>query len=128
MRDGLDHQALGRRKDTLFERAAALLVAPGPLPLAQHSLSPLVHRRWSSLPNALTDGTLDAAAVQRLVLAFLPARQDRSPPVWVIDGATWPRPTAGPGWSPSAGGSGGWRGRSSPTSACPGNGRSLRRG
>lgn len=93
LRTQFHRTVLGRRKDTLFELADALLVADGPQPLVHYSLSPAVQHGWPSLPDALSAGTLDAAALQRLLLPYLPV-PERGHPVWVVDGTTWPRPAA----------------------------------
>jgi hypothetical protein len=94
LRQAIYQDLLGRRKDTLFELLDAVSSAPGPLPLAHHSLSPLCQHGWASLPKALAHGTLDPAAARQLLVASLPRLPPGQRPVWIIDGTTWPRPDA----------------------------------
>ncbi len=94
LRQAIYQAVLGRRKDTLFELLDAVSSAPGPLPLAHHSLSPLCQHGWASLPKALTHGTLEPAVARRLLVASLPRCPPGQRPVWIIDGTTWPRPDA----------------------------------
>ncbi len=88
------HQALGRRKDSLFELLEATLAGGPRTSLVQRTLSPLFQRRWSSAPDALADGTLDREGGRQVIqppLAEVPVvgRQ-----VWAVDVTVWPRPAA----------------------------------
>lgn len=58
------------------------------------SLAPAFRRRWPSLFDALTDGTVDLAALRRLWVVSLPPPTDGQRLLWAIDGSTWPRPEA----------------------------------
>jgi hypothetical protein len=93
-RQELYTQALGHRKDTLFELMEAALVSPGPRNLAQLSLAPTFHRRWPSAPDALAAGTVDAAACRRLLHRYLGDPVVHGRVLWALDGTTWPRPAA----------------------------------
>jgi len=86
--------ALGHRKDSLFELAEAVLCASGPESLVRLSLTPSFQRCWSSACNALSDGSLDATRLRRLFVRSLPTPSADSRELWVIDGTTWPRPSA----------------------------------
>lgn len=85
---------LGHRKDSLFELMEAVLVASRATPLVRLSLEPVFRRRWASAPDALADGTLDDAAVRRLVQAEGSAEPAGERARWVVDGTVWPRPAA----------------------------------
>ncbi|MCA9878334.1 MAG: hypothetical protein KC442_11150 [Thermomicrobiales bacterium] len=59
------------------------------------SLEPVFRRQWASTCDALSDGSIDPAAFQRLVapyLAELTPVEGRQ--LWAIDGSSWPRPDA----------------------------------
>jgi hypothetical protein len=86
-------QALGHRKDTLFELMEAVLASAGPQPLVHFSLSPAFRRRWPRVPDALTDGTIAPDACRRAVHAHL-AAPGVMRPIWAVDGTVWPRPAA----------------------------------
>lgn len=90
------HTALGYRQDSLFELLDALTLGSGPTALVRHSLSVSFRRRWASVPDALADGTLDPAALHRLLPALLPPPDPAlgGRPVWAIDATIWPRPQA----------------------------------
>ena len=88
------YQCLGRRKDSVFELTEAVLVSPGPQTLVRLSLGPPFRRRWSSAPDGLADGTVDAERCRALVRARLAAEPTDGRPVWAGDGTTWPRPAA----------------------------------
>jgi hypothetical protein len=94
-RRDLYEQALGHRKDSVFELLEAALVGPAPATLVRLSLAPVFRRRWPSACDALADGMVDADRCRRLVRAAA-AATDRSGgrPVWAADGTTWPRPAA----------------------------------
>ena len=87
-------QALGHRKDTLFEVLEAPLVSPGPCTLVRLSLAPTFHRGWASVPDALADGRLDADACRRLIHQYLDDPLVHGRVLWALDGTTWPRPAA----------------------------------
>jgi hypothetical protein len=86
---------LGLRQDSLFELSDALLTAPQRSTLVRLSLAAAFRRRWPSTCDALADGSVDVAALQRLLARTLPEwlRVD-SRPLWVVDGTNWPRPAA----------------------------------
>jgi len=86
--------ALGQRKDSLFDLTDAILTSAGPATLARLSLAPGFRRRWSSVSDALTDGSMDVPLLRRLLVAALPAMPAADRPVWAIDASTWPRPAA----------------------------------
>jgi hypothetical protein len=88
------YQTLARRRDALFELGDAVLTGDGPSSLVRHSLAPAFRRRWSSTCDALSDGSLDAAALRRLFVGTLPAPPPGQRPLWAVDGSTWPRPAA----------------------------------
>jgi hypothetical protein len=60
----------------------------------RHTLNPWFRRGWASASDALGDGSLDPAALERLWGAFLPPPEPGQRPVWALDGTTWPRPAA----------------------------------
>jgi hypothetical protein len=77
-----------RRADALFELVDALLTA-GPVASLPHLSLQAAHRRgWGSLYDALADGSLDVAALQRLLRRY--AASD-GPAVYAIDQSVWPR-------------------------------------
>lgn len=90
----LSQTVLGHRKDSAFELVEAVLCAAGPEPLVRLSLAPPFRRGWASAPDALADGTLDADALRAQFVATLPPPPVGQRPLWVIDGSTWPRPSA----------------------------------
>jgi hypothetical protein len=86
---------LGLRQDSLFELLDAALTVPQRSTLVRLSLSTAFRRRWPSTCDALADGSIDVAAVRRLLCGSLPDSvgvDERQ--VWVIDGTNWPRPAA----------------------------------
>ena len=87
-------QALGHRKDSLFELMEAALSAAGPEPLVRLSLAPVFRRRWPSAPDALADGSLRPAVLRALFGAAQPPPRPGERAVWALDGSTWPRPHA----------------------------------
>ena len=87
------YQALGRRKDALFELLDAVLVGPGPATLVRLSLAAPFRRRWPSACDALADGQVDPAACRALLARLLPAPTSARP-LWAGDGTGWPRPAA----------------------------------
>lgn len=90
----LHQSVLGHRKDSAFELLEAVLCAAGPESLVRLSLSPPFQRCWSSACDALSDGSLDAPVLRRLFVRSLPPPPAESRELWVIDGTTWPRPSA----------------------------------
>src|SRR2546425_8962119 len=93
-RHELYRSVLGHRKDSLFELAEAVLCASGPESLVRLSLAPSFQRCWSSAPGALADGSLDVTRLRRLFVRTLPVPAVDERELWVIDGTTWPRPSA----------------------------------
>ncbi len=90
----LYQSVLGRRRDALTELLDAVLTGTGATSLVRLSLAPLFRRGWASVCDALTDGSLDLAALRRLFVQTLPAPTQDQRPFWAIDGSTWPRPDA----------------------------------
>jgi DDE superfamily endonuclease len=90
-RQALYDQVLTRARAALFEALDALLLCPGLGSFAELALVPVFRRRWPSLYAALADGALDRAALERTLLAQVPAR-----PVLVaaLDSTVWPHPQA----------------------------------
>jgi hypothetical protein len=93
-RQELYQRALIRRRDTLFELMEAVLCTPGPSTLVRLSLSPLFHRRWPSVPDALAEGAVDEAQIRLLLCSHIPQPPSGEPPIWACDGSVWPRPKA----------------------------------
>src|SRR5437763_17130190 len=85
---------LGLRKDSLFELLDALTLGSGPTALVRYSLGASFRRRWCSVPDALADGSVEPAALHRLLPTLLPppAPVLGGRPVWAIDATIWPRP------------------------------------
>jgi hypothetical protein len=88
------YQALGRRRDALFELTDAALTAAGPTTVVRLSLEPAFRRRWPSAPDALADGTLDPERCRALLRTTLAQHEPADRPIWALDGTTWPRPAA----------------------------------
>jgi hypothetical protein len=88
------YQTLGLRRDGLFDLLDALLTNERVTSLVRLSLSPAFRRGWPSLFDALTDGSLDRAALQQRWVRTLPALPPEQRPLWALDGSTWPRPEA----------------------------------
>jgi DDE superfamily endonuclease len=88
------YQALGRRRDALFELLEAALESSGRATLVRLSLSSAFRRRWPSAPDALADGTVDVARCRRLAGAAPARRPGAGREVWALDGTAWPRPAA----------------------------------
>src|SRR3954447_23884254 len=93
-RQELYQSVLGHRKDSAFELSEAVLCAAGPEPLVRLSLALPFRRSWASAPDALADGSLDAAALRTQFVQALPPAPAGERPLWVLDGSTWPRPRA----------------------------------
>jgi hypothetical protein len=88
-------QALGHRKDTLFELMEAALVSSGPATLVRLSLAPAFRRGWPSAPDSLADGSIAVDGCRRVIHTHLPQVPVVGRPLWAIDGTVWPRPAAG---------------------------------
>jgi hypothetical protein len=86
-RTGL-HGCFRRRGDALFARVDALLAAETVTSLPHLSLQAPHRRGWGSLYDALADGSLDVAALQRLLT--WQAVGD-GPAVYTVDLSVWPR-------------------------------------
>ena len=92
------YRCLGRAKDALFELSDALLVTPSMPSLAHLSLSPLFRRRWSSVYEALQDGSPNTEELLRLYSAQVRTSlfPDLATPRVLLagDSTAWPRPLA----------------------------------
>ena len=88
------YETLGLRKDSLFELMEAALTGPGPATIVRLSLAPVFRRGWSSAPDALADGEVDADGCRRLVQRTVIELPPGGRPVWALDGTVWPRPAA----------------------------------
>lgn len=91
------YQCFGMRRDALFEVLDAIVTAPAIESLVGLSLAPGFARGWASTCDALSDGSLDVPAIQRL-LAAQPIPRPETPggarEVWALDGSSWARPWA----------------------------------
>jgi hypothetical protein len=85
------YDTLGPARDALFELADAVLLTRQANSFVELSLSPMFHRRWPSLYEALQDGRPDAGALAKLYAAQIPS-SDR--PIFVGDHTAWPRLSA----------------------------------
>lgn len=87
-----------RGGDALFNLCDALLSEPQAQSLPELSLSPFFEREWSSLYQALDEGRIDGAGLQRLWIEALMAQRgqrDRQEPIWIsVDSTSIPRPEA----------------------------------
>lgn len=90
----LYHEGFGLRRDALFDLWDAMLTGEAATSLVRLSLVPGYQRGWASTCDALSDGTLDVAAIRRLCVRTLPAPAPGTRPLWAIDGSLWPRPEA----------------------------------
>jgi hypothetical protein len=93
-RTALYQTVLGLRRDALTELLDAVLTGAGATSLVRHSLAPCFRRGWASAPDALSDGSLDVAALRRLFAATMPPAEVEGRVLWVVDGTIWPRPAA----------------------------------
>ncbi len=90
------YRCFGMRRDALFDLLDAVLSTPQVESLVGLSLAPGFTRGWASTCDALSDGSLDVPALQRVLAAQL----KRVPlaggeqEVWALDGSNWPRATA----------------------------------
>lgn len=85
---------LGLRRDALCELSDAVLSGDGPTSLVRHSLSRAFRRGWASASDAVTDGSLDLAALRRLLARQAPGVVRGMRELWALDGTVWPRPAA----------------------------------
>lgn len=88
------YQTFGLRRDSLWDLLDAVLTSERVSSLVRLSLPPAFRRGWASVFDALSDGTLDLAALQHLWVQTLPAPPADTRPLWALDGSTWPRPAA----------------------------------
>lgn len=88
------YATFGSRRDALCDLLDARLVTPGPASLVRQCLAAPFRRRWPSTCDALSDGTIDLAAVSRLWVQALPPPTAGERAVWALDGTAWPRPYA----------------------------------
>ena len=82
------HGCFRRRADALFELVDALLAAETVASLPHLSLQAAHRRGWGSLYDALAEGALDVAALQRLLTRHA---ADDGPAVYAVDLSVWPR-------------------------------------
>ena len=85
----------GHRRDAQFDLLDAVAGRDGATSLVRHSLAPAFGRQWSSTCDALSDGSLDPAAIQRAIVPLLVSLAPvATRQLWALDGTTWPRPEA----------------------------------
>src|SRR5260370_31549329 len=89
----------GCRRDALFELLDALLSAPSIETPAHLSLPPSSQRGWGSVYDALNAGSMDLAALERLVASYPLATQTAWYPVVP---RLWPRSDPGTGPPPGS--------------------------
>ena len=83
------HECFHCRADALFELTDAILTA-GVLPSPVHlSLQPYHRRGWGSLYAALSQGTMDAEALRKLLASHSLAENHAA--VYALDVSVWPR-------------------------------------
>lgn len=75
----------------LFELIDALLMTENWERFPELSLSPVFRRQWSSIYQAIEDGTIDSSAMSKMVLSELPSGGVQCFP---LDGTKWPHPSA----------------------------------
>jgi len=68
------YQSFKQAKDALFNLVNALAREDRAQSLPELSLSPSFQRRWASTYEALEDGIIDAKALQRVLVAYMPQR------------------------------------------------------
>jgi hypothetical protein len=90
----LYQSVLGMRRDGLFETLDAVLTGDRATSLVRHSLAPVFRRGWAAICDALSDGSLDVAALHRLFGQTMPVSRVEARRLWVLDGSVWPRPAA----------------------------------
>jgi hypothetical protein len=93
-RAALYQNVLGLRRDALTDLLDAVLSGERAESLVRHSLAPVFRRGWSSACDALADGSLDVAALRRLLARHAPPPAGGQRELWVVDGSIWPRPAA----------------------------------
>ncbi len=76
------------RRDAQFEIIDAVLTAPVIESPAHLSLAPFFQRHWGSIYDALNAGTMDQAAMERLVAQY---PLNNGPAWYAIDASVWPR-------------------------------------
>jgi hypothetical protein len=90
------YPCFGMRRDALFELLDAVLTAPAVESLVGLSLAPSFQRGWAATCDALSDGSLNVPAIQRLLVTQLtilaPTVGGRE--LWALDGSAWARPCA----------------------------------
>src|SRR5688500_2355793 len=69
----LYQSGLAMRRDALFELLDAVLSDEQATSLVRHSLSPCFRRGWAAACDAVSDGSLDLAALRRLFARATPA-------------------------------------------------------
>ena len=90
----LYQRVLGLRRDALGELLDAVLTNDRAETVVRLSLAPVFRRGWSSACDALAEGSLDVAALRRLLAQETPAPEGGTRELWVLDGTIWPRPEA----------------------------------
>lgn len=90
----LYQKTFGLRRDAVADFFDAILTEDRVTSVVRLSLAPAFRRRWPSIFDALSDGTLDIPALRRLLAAELPPPPVGTRMLWAIDGSTWPRPEA----------------------------------
>ena len=85
------YQCLGKARDAQFELTDAVLVTPTAQSFVELALAPIFRRRWSSVYEALQDGTPDRLGLLRLYAAQIPSEPR---PLLAGDHTAWPRLTA----------------------------------
>lgn len=86
------YQSFRRAHDALFNLVDALASEDRARSLPELSLSPFFERKWSSTYEALEDGIIDAKALQKVFLKYLPPRWPI--PLVAVDGTNIARPKA----------------------------------
>ncbi|HEU5378357.1 MAG TPA: transposase [Ktedonobacteraceae bacterium] len=84
------YQSFKQAKDALFNLVDALASEDRAQSLPELSLSPFFERKWSSTYEALEDGSIDAKALQKVFIAYLPQR--RPVPLIAVDSTSIARP------------------------------------
>jgi hypothetical protein len=82
------YASFGYRRDALVETLDALLSAPILETPAHLSLTPMFHRRWSSVYDALNAGAMDLAQLETLVAS---RSLDPMTTWFAVDASVWPR-------------------------------------
>ena len=83
--------AFGARRDALFELLDAAMVAGLVPSLAHLSLTAVHRRKWGSLYDALSAGSMNVAALRELVGRWA---LDDGQPIYALDTSVWPRDDA----------------------------------